>query len=142
MTTQELRNSRRDALRAARDYLAHLEDMSPQMRLQAALDLSEYGTFNASLLARWFNLSPTTLRRTHGLAMHRSGNWGIERLAAKDVGTAYELTRAGALHDRPKTLIFAAHQDGLSFVQIGALLGIHKQQVNRIVKRIIGERPY
>lgn len=142
MTTPELRSTRRDAIRAARDYVAHVDTMTPQGRMSAALDLAEYATFNAELIGRWLGVSAKTLREKYHVALRREANWGIERLDADHLDMAYDLAKAGVLRERPKKLILMAHEEGMSFIQIAALLSVHRQIVIRIVRRLEGVKPW
>jgi hypothetical protein len=106
-------------------------------KIAAADELLSYGIFTAAQIADWLGLGPWALEdKTEG----RINSWGLGQLKAHQLPDAIALAESGLDGDKPKTMIYHAYKRSqMSFDMIGGLLGIHKNVVRRIVRRIEGE---
>ena len=94
-----------------------------------------YGVFTAAQVAGWLGLSPWALEG-NGSAKA----WGVSALTHEQLPIAVELAKAGLKGERPKALILKAHREyEMSFNVIGGLIGVHKNVVSRVIKRLEGE---
>lgn len=128
------RRNRLKALEAAQHHVArNYTDRAKKMK--AAEELLDYGVFTAAQVAGWLGLSPWALEGKGGVKA-----WGVSSLTHDQLDTAIKLAKAGLDGGKPKTLIYKAYNDErFTFNSIGGLLGIHKNVVRRIVRRVDGD---
>lgn len=104
-------------------------------KLAAAEELMAYEVFTAAQVCGWLGLPEWTI---DGRGTVKA--WGISALTHEQLPMAVELAKAGVFRQRPKDLIHRAYTElEMSYNVIGGLLGLHKNTVARIRKRLDGE---
>lgn len=128
---------RRKRLKALETALHHVRRnyTERQQKLIAAEELLSYGVFTAAQVGGWLALPEWTLEGRGPVKA-----WGISALTHEQIPMAIELAKAGVARARPKELIHRAYTElDMSYNVIGGLLGLHKNTVARIRKRLDGE---
>lgn len=128
----------RDQKMIAAEELLSYRTCSDSERAQAAKEGREPAThavFTAAQVAGWLGLTPWALE-----GKGDAKAWGISALTHEQLEDAVGLAKAGLVGEKPKALIWKAHKEmEMSFNAIGGLLGIHKNVVRRIIRRLEGE---
>lgn len=134
--TEAERRTRLAALKVAKWHFDNdYEREYPESRLVAAEELLGYNQFTSQQISEWLDIGAYRIDQEDATPPKA---WGIGGLRAENLGLAIELAEAGVRGERPKALIHEARTEGMTFNQIGGLVGIHKQEALRIYSRLEG----
>lgn len=136
--TQEERKTRLQALRRINYYLSGPPIEDREERLDILDEMLGYAVFTDTQLGRWLGFSSGFVRDRRG-DRPRVFRWGQQALRQDQFAFAIDLLEAGMREERPKPLIWRAHENaGMSFDAIAGALGIRKGSVKRIVDALNG----
>jgi hypothetical protein len=130
-------SERRIRLKALETALHHVRRNYTRrdQKFIAAEELIGYGVFTSAQIAGWLGLGAWVLE---GYGAVKA--WGTSALTHEQLETAVALAKAGINREKPKALVYEAHINfDMSFNVIGGLLGVHKNTVRRIIRRLENE---